>query len=51
MERFDSFMERFSVGHGADVRLTASFWKFTASFSNLTASFCESTAAFFHLTA
>ena len=46
MERFDFLMERFSVGHGADVRLTASFREFTASFSNPTASFCDLTAAF-----
>ena len=46
MERFVFLMERFSVRHGADVRLTASFRKFTASFPNPTASFCELTAAF-----
>ena len=51
MERFVFFMERFTVRHGADARLTASFRKFTASFSNPTASFCELTAAFPSLTA
>ena len=39
MERFDSLMERFSLGHEADVLLTASFREFTASFSNPTAAF------------
>ena len=38
MERFDFSMERFPVGHGADVRLTAAF-------SDLTAAFWESTIA------
>jgi len=37
MEGFHFLMERFSVGHGADVRLTASFREFTASFPNPTA--------------
>ena len=51
MDRFDFFMERFSVRHGADACLTASFQKFTASFPNLTAAFCELTAAFFRWSA
>jgi len=38
MERFIFFMERFSVGHGADVRLTASFRELTAAFPGPTAS-------------
>ena len=38
MERFVFFMERFSVGDGADIRLSASFCKSTAAFSYPTAS-------------
>ena len=36
MERFDFFMERFPVCHGADVRLTVQFPESTVEFPDLT---------------
>ena len=36
MERFDFFMERFPVCHGADVRLTVQFLGLTVEFPDLT---------------
>ena len=36
MERFDFFMERFSVCHGVDVRLTVEFSESTVEFPDLT---------------
>ena len=51
MERFDFFMERFSVRHGADVRLTVEFSKLTVQFLELTVQFSESTVEFSGMTA
>ncbi len=51
MERFDFFMERFPICHGADVRLSIEFSKLTVQFLELTVQFSESTVQFSESTA